>query len=451
VSESQAKLADSHEQRIFRAPIVPHVWWLIGVAILAATWWLATRGGEARRFWLAYVHNFAFVLSLSWGALYFVLLHHVTRSGWSVVVRRLAELMAGNALLLAVLFVPIAINVANGSGTLYPWARPLSALNELTQVNANEQINVGEQTNTNKHIDGFHADAKLLNVEKLIAKRAYLNPTFFIMRWIIYFAVWIGLGSYYLRTSLKQDHMDDDIEANIAATLRMQQLSGPALVAYAVTLTAASFDLLMSLDPQWFSTIFGVYVFSGAAIGIYAVMIVYWVSLQRGGYLTVSVNAEHYHDLGKWLFAFVFFWGYIAFSQYLLIWYGNIPEETEWFGRRGCSTSEPNVWSYVIILILVAHFLVPFAALLSRGVKRRRSSLLFWAVWMLVMHWVDLYWLVMPEWSVDQLPLGVTEIGCCVGILVIYLGGLSWLANGRNLVTMGDPRLPESLAFEQTS
>ena len=445
---------------------------IAGVVVLAASYLLSrfTQDGS-RRFWLSYVHNFAFFLSLSLGALFFVVLQHLTRSGWSVVVRRPAEIVAANLLVLAAMFVPIAFIVAGGSGTVYPWAKPASAFAHLntdqdhaTTAHASAGAGVearlaayDERNVTSGHAGAAQAEDHARAHEPsaadhddhaahdaLIAKkRAYLNAPFFILRWIAYFAVWAGLGWWFWTRSMHQDASGD-----VALTHAMQRRSAPAMLLFALTVTLASFDLLMSLDPVWFSTIFGVYFFSGCAVGFFALLIVTLAGLQKGGVLTRSVTPEHYHDLGKLLFAFVFFWGYIAFSQYMLIWYGNIPEETGWFFRRGCATQAPNVWSYVIVLILLGHFLLPFVALLSRNVKRHRRLLVFWAVWMLVLHWVDLYWLVMPQLTTQYLPLGVVEIGCLAGLGAVFFAGLARLGAGRSLLAVGDPRLNESLAFE---
>ena len=177
----------------------------------------------------------------------------------------------------------------------------------------------------------------------------------------------------------------------------MQAFSPISLILYAITVTLASFDLLMSLDPHWYSTIYGVYYFSGCAVGIFATLIILSVLLQRWGLLRETITAEHYHDLGKFLFGFVFFWGYIAFSQYMLIWYANIPEETIWYGRRGTSTVDYMItltwpWGAISVALLFGHLLIPFAGLLSRHAKRRKPVLVFWAVWLLVFHWIDVSW-----------------------------------------------------------
>ena len=158
-----------------------------------------------------------------------------------------------------------------------------------------------------------------------------------------------------------------------------------------VTVTMASVDWLMSLDPHWYSTIFGVYVFSGGALAFVAALTLILLALRRAGVLAAAVTVEHYHDLGKWLFALTVFWAYIAFSQYMLIWYANLPEETIWFKHR----LEGN-WIWVSGTLLVGRFMLPFMALLSRAAKRNLKVLGFMSVWMLAMHYLDLYWMVMP-------------------------------------------------------
>jgi hypothetical protein len=178
--------------------------------------------------------------------------------------------------------------------------------------------------------------------------------------------------------------------------------------------------------------------------------------LHRLGYLTESVNNEHYHDLGKWLFGFVFFWGYIAFSQYMLLWYSSIPEETAWLAKRGATTAKmgeslgPLVdrrWTIVCLMLLFGQLLIPFAGLLSRHIKRKQATLMFWAAWVLVFHWVDLYWLVMPELN-GYLHFGLVEILCFLGVGGIFMASyLRFLAKSA-LRPTNDPRLHESLAFQ---
>jgi hypothetical protein len=194
---------------------------------------------------------------------------------------------------------------------------------------------------------------------------------------------------------------------------------------------------------------FGVYYFSGSAVAIFATLILLVSILHKFGYLTRSITVEHRHDLGKFLFTFTFFWGYIAFSQYMLIWYASIPEETAWYARRGATSNngDINVWTIVSLVLLFGNLLIPFAGLLSRHIKRNQTLLVFWAVWLLVFHWIDIYWLIMPEYD-GRLHLGLVELLCFVGIGAIYLAAVIRIALRHKLRPIADPRLVEALAFE---
>ncbi len=371
------------------------------VAVLgfAASFALGAAAGSAR-FYQAYLVNYAFFLSLSLGALFFVLIQHVTGATWSVVVRRLAETLAANLPWLGLLAVPVLL----GMRQLYPWSDPVHVAHDAL----------------------------------LTAKAPYLNPGFFIVRLAVYFLVWTWLSLYYFRRSCAQDATGD-----VAHTHGMQRLSGPGLVLFAVTVSFASFDLLMSLNPHWFSTIFGVYFFAGSAVSCFALLALWARLLQRGGLLTRAITREHYHDLGKLVFAFIVFWAYIAFSQYLLIWYANIPEETGWYLAR-----QTGGWTAVTVLLLFGHFFAPFLGLLSRYPKRQMLLLMPGALWVLLMHWVDLYWLVMPGFSPGRVPLHLLDLTLFLG-----LGGLSaslilLRLRGRSVIPERDPRLAASLEFE---
>jgi hypothetical protein len=309
-------------------PAVIRVATVLGVIGLAAGVLLIFVTDEGRpRFFHAYLVSFCYFLSLALGALFFVALQHLTRSGWSVVVRRLAEGIAATLPVLAVLCIPVLL----GMHDLYHWT----------------------------HSDAVAGDSLLQ------WKQPYLNTPFFIVRVVVYFVVWTLLAWFFLTASVRQDATGD-----VRLTLRMQAASAPAMVLYAITVTFAAFDLLMSLDPHWYSTIFGVYYFAGSVVGFFALLALVVYLLQRAGRLTRAITIEHYHDLGKLIFAFVVFWAYIAFSQYLLIWYANIPEETVWYLRR-----QSGSWAAVSLVLLFAHFVVPFVALLSRVSKRRKSLL----------------------------------------------------------------------------
>lgn len=375
-----------------------------GAAVLLVAWLVSLLEDQGTaHFFHAYLLNFCYVVSLSLGALFFVLLQHLTRAGWSVCVRRVAEMLAAALPYLGLLLVPIAVALLVGHAALYGWN-----------------------------------DAAVQAADPLIAKKvAYLNAPFFVVRSVLYFAVWSGLAWYFYRQSTRQDETGDP-----QLTVRMQRASAPAMLAFAVTVCFASFDWLMSLDPHWFSTIFGVYFFAGCAVGFLALLVVLVALVQHRGGLARDVTVEHYHDLGKLLFGFLFFWGYIAFSQYLLIWYANIPEETGWLVRR-----QSHGWQWLSLGLLFGHLLLPFLGLLSRASRRSRNVLVGWSGFLLVMHWLDLYWLVMPEFVPDAVTCGLVDVLCVLGMLSLYAAAVLQAAGARALLAARDPRLDESLAF----
>ncbi len=361
-------------------------------------------------FFRSYLLNYTFVLSLALGALFFVLLQHITKAGWSVALRRLAELIAATLPLLAVLFLPLLIPVLRGMAGVYEWADPQAAGQDRTGL--------------------------------LAHKQPYLNVPFFIARCVIYFGVWVLLARYFLRQSVAQDATGDHRH-----TLAMQWWSAPSLLLYGLTVTFFAIDALMSLNPHWFSTIWGVYFFSGCLVGFFAFLALVVCGVQRGGRLARSITVEHYHDLGKLAFAFVVFWAYIAFSQYMLIWYANIPEETVWYRPR----QDDRWWVGVSLLLLVGHFVAPFLALLSRWPKRRKGTLAVAGVWLLAMHWLDLYYIVIPRPAGHDhaaAPLHVSDVALFVGLGGLFLAGLLRLLTRYPLIPERDPRLADSLAFE---
>jgi hypothetical protein len=359
-------------------------------------------------FFRSYLMNYAYVLSLALGALFFVLLQHVVRAGWSVSIRRLAELVAATLPWLALLFLPLLIPVITGLHGVYEWASPAAV-----QADANLQW-----------------------------KSPYLNVPFFVIRCAVYFGVWILLAWYCLRQSTAQD-------ATGAArhTLRMERLSAPGLVLFAFTVSFFAIDALMSLNPRWFSTIWGVYYFSGSVVGFFALFVLLLAAVQRAGRLTHAVTKEHYHDLGKLAFGFVVFWAYIAFSQYLLIWYANIPEETVWYRPRQGDTW----WIGISLLLLFGHFVAPLLALMSRGAKRRPYLLVAAAIWLLAMHWLDLYYVVAPRPWLTGHPtaaLHATDLLLLLGLGGLFVALLVWPLGRRMLLAGRDPRLAESLSYE---
>lgn len=373
-------------------------------AVVAAFFVGLTYRDNLAYFFHSYLTQFAFFLSLSLGGLAFVLIQHVSRAGWSVTARRAAEITAANMPILAILFLPIIVPVLLGSTSLFPWTDP-------------ERV----------------AESHLLE-----HKQPYLNVPFFAVRAVVCLAAWWLIARFYFRTSVEQDRLADS-----ALTSRMERFSGPAILVFAATVTIAAIDWLMSLSPEWFSTIFGLYYFSGAIVGGIAFQILVLFLWQRRGLIGNEVTVEHYHDLGKLLFGFVIFWGYIAFSQYMLIWYANIPEETQWYLPR-----QSGPWVWVSLALLFGHLILPFLGLLARAPKRIPAVLAAWAVWLLVFHWLDVYYLVMPSLEYPTLPFGIVDVLLILGLGAIYVAGLIRIASGIAPVPQGDPRTEEALAFE---
>ena len=375
----------------------------VGVLGLAAWLFFAlTSADGSTRAWFSYLHSFCYFLSLSLGALFFVAIQHVVRATWSVVVRRIAEIIAAILPLLFILALPILIF---GTSALYEWTKEAAV----------------------------SADALLTH------KKVYLNLPFFWVRIVVYFTIWSILSLYFLKRSTDQDKSGDP-----QLTVRMMTTSAPAIAILALTLSFASIDLIMSLDAHWFSTIFGVYFFAGSFVGFLALLAVLVIILQNMGHLRKAITAEHYHDMGKLIFAFTMFWCYIAFCQYMLIWYSNIPEETGWYMRR-----QTGNWMYFSVALLFGHFFIPFAGLMQRWVKRTRVLLAFWAVWILAMHWFDQFYLIMPQFSHETVPFNpALDISALLGVGGIYIAGAAYLARGRSLIPLKDPRLADSLRFE---
>ncbi len=397
-----------------------------------------------RRFYFAYLVAYAFCLSVAVGALFFVLIQHLTRAAWSVSVRRIAEVMASTMPVLGVLAAPIIFSVLTQKGDLYRWALPYSSASpaaiKAAAAGEDEVEPTAIELDPNPQV---HEHPRMLDPLTL-QKRAFLNPWFFTIALAICFFTWTTIALWYRRQSVNQDRT-----ANPALTLKMQNAAAPALVVFGVTVSIAAWLLLMSLDPHWYSTMFAVYYFSGSVLSFFASIIIIIYMLRRTGYLSQSVTIEHFHDLGKFQFAFVFFWGYIAFSQYMLLWYANIPETTGWYSRRGATTAHGHVtgWTYLSLAILFGQFLIPFAGLLSRHVKRQPALLALWAVWLLVFHYLDLYWVVMPEYG-PGFKVHAMDLFAVIGVTALMLTGMFRFSATRPLRPTADPRLADSLAFQ---
>ncbi len=384
----------------------PRSWTVPAIAggvllLLAVVGWLV----NPPQFYFSYLVGWLFCVTVSLGAMFFVVIQHLTRSRWSVVVRRIAETLGAVMPLLAVLSIPIFV----GMHDLYHWTHA-----ELT-------------------------DPASPDYDPIIGgKTAYLNTPFFIVRAIIYFVAWSYIGTKLYSLSLRQDVTSDH-----TIPAQQRKLSAWGLAVLAVTTAFASFDFMMSTDPHWFSTIFGVYMFSGAFWVQFAAIVAITLLMQRMGVgYERTVTIEHYHDLGKFMFGFTVFWAYIAYSQYMLIWYGNIPEETMWYRHR-----LQDGWQYHSLILLVFHFIIPFIILLPRFTKRNRTVLGVMAVWFFVMQWFDLHWIVMPVLNHSG-GFHWIDFATWLGLFGIMAAVVMYRLGRHSLIPHNDPHLIESLHFE---
>ncbi|MBL0219143.1 MAG: hypothetical protein IPQ07_35395 [Myxococcales bacterium] len=398
------------------------------VSIVLTLTGTANSGHDSKwaRFFHAYVIGWSYIFTLSLGMLWLVILHYLVRGRWVTAVRRIAEAMASAFPVIFIAGLGFIIPLLAGYKDLYYWAHPDAHNHEL-----------------NHH---------------LLHKLGWLSPTFFAVRFVIYGVAFSALAGYFSKKSREQDETGDP---KISETLRIA--SAPAMILFAIVTCMVAFDVLMSIAPKWFSTIYGVAFWGSGCVASFAALALLVLFIQRSGRLKHSINAEHYHDIGKWMFAFTFFWAYTAFSQFMLQWYGNMPEETHWYKYRMFGE-----WQYVSIALLVCYWAFPFVFLLSRWTKRIVPALMFFAVWQLVFHWLDLYWNVMPsyDWQVvyhdgarivagpltgnpDLHHIGASPVDVTVWLALVGI----WIAAvGRNLtgnlIPIKDPTLPLSLAHE---
>lgn len=396
----------------------------------------AVHGDHWKRFLYSYVIGWTFIFSICVGVFWLILLHHLVRGRWATVVRRIAEAMTMAFPLVFVAGLGFVVPLVAGYKDLYYWAHPDAGLCVEKVAGVCHQY--------------LHPT--------LVHKLGWLSPEFFAVRYVIYGVVFSMMAAYFARKSRQQD---DSGDPNISDQMRIA--SGPAMIVYSLVTCAAAFDVLMSMAPKWYSTIYGVNFWGSSCVGGFAALALVVIGIQRTGRLTHSVNPEHYHDIGKWMFAFTFFWAYTAFSQFMLQWYGNMPEETVWYKYRLFGE-----WQWVSIAMLVGFWAFPFVFLMSRWTKRIVPSLVFFAVWQLVFHWLDLYWNVMPsyDWAVGhhgsmeflQGPLegnisvhhvGFTwvDVTVWIGLIGVLLAGIGRNLQG-NLIPVKDPTLGMSLGHE---
>jgi hypothetical protein len=364
-------------------------------AAVGAAGALATAGfafANPARFFQAYLVAYVWVLGVALGAFGLMCIHHLSRGGWGLMIRRVLEAATRTIPLLALAFAPIPL----GMKTLYPWA------------------------NEHGHAPGFRA--------------AYLTPTGFIARAAICFVIWTALSLTLSRMSLKQDQTGD-----LKLQKRMQSVAAGGVILHVLAMTSCAVDWLMSLTPHWASTIYGFYLIVGQIVAALAFVIVVSVFLAGRAPLAGRFRTEHFHDYGKLLLAFIMIWAYFSVSQFLIIWSGNLPEEIAWYMHRA-----NGGWKWFSLALVLLHFVLPFVLLLSRNLKRDSARLVRVAAMMMLVRWLDLQWLVAPAFSerTSFHPLDLTT--------ALALGG-AWFffftreLKSRSLLPDREPALKEAL------
>jgi hypothetical protein len=352
---------------------------------------------DVTQFLQSYLMAYMLCLGVTLGSLALGMVHQLSGGAWGVVIRRPIGAAARVLPVMTLLFLPIAL----GMNHLYVWT--------------NADLVARDEALRHKHL--------------------YLNTPFFLVRAAVYFIVWNGLSYFLNAWSLEQDRT---AEPRLAR--RMQLLSGGGLVAYGLTITFASFDWLMSLEPHWFSTIYGVLIVGGQGLSSLAFLIAALVWLSRRPPLNRIVAPAHFHDLGNLMLAFVMLWAYFAFSQYLIIWSGNLPAEISWYLHR-----LQTGWRAVGLTLILFHFSAPFVVLLSRRAKREPDLLVRIAIGVLMVRLIDLFWLIAPEFHRTGISVSWLDV-----VLPLTLGSI-WLAcfirqlRGRPLLPVHDPEFEEAL------
>lgn len=363
---------------------------VVGTAALA----LCAVGAWANppEFFHAYLTAYLFWIGIALGCLAILMLHHLVSGRWGFVVQRLLESGSRTIPLMALLFVPLFFGLRD----LFLWARP--------EAVAAQEI--------------------------LRHRQPYLNAPFFSARVVLYFAIWITLASLLSKWSLEQDRT-----AAPDLTRRLQRLSGPGLVLYGLTVTFAAFDWVMTLGPQWHSTIFGAVFMVGQGLAALCFVVVVSSRLVNRGPLTGVISPKLFQDLGNMMLAFVMLWAYMAFSQYLIIWSGNLPDEIPWYVSRMAGG-----WMWMAMFLIAFHFTVPFLLLLSRTTKRRAEILRGVALGLLVMRLVDLYFIVTPALHPGEVTIHWMDVLAPIGIGGIWLWAFLGYLRGESLLPLHDPR-----------
>jgi hypothetical protein len=378
---------------------------IIGGAAIGAIGAVATAIGfavEPTQAAFSYLTAWTFALSIAIGALVFLMMGHAIDANWTIVFQRFTEAIAGSLPALAVLFVPIAL----AAGRLYPWISPPATLDPET-------------------------------LDKLAHKAPYLNLGFWGVRAAVFLGLWIAIAELLARWGHRAAREP-------GALIRARALSAAGLPAIALTLTFAAFDWLMSLTPLWYSTIFGLLYWSGGFVAALSLVAVIARSARRVPAVAASIHGSHTGALGRMMLAFLIFWGYMEFAQGLIIWIANKPDEVPWYIARGA-----RAWGGVFALLIIAHFAAPFFALLNKPLKRRPTLLAIAGVWILVMHYVDVYWLVMPVLH-DTVSLHWLDIAAPCAVLGLATAAAAARRRNRAAIADDHPRFAIAVRYEGT-
>lgn len=372
---------------------------LMAVGLVAALVGIFTLDDHGARTWANFLLNNYYFMAISLCGVVFIAIHILGDSGWQVAIQRIPEAMSGFLPIASILMLFVIIGLIGNWHHLYHWA----------------------------HLD--HPD-KIIEM-----KKAFLNIPFFTIRSLVYMIGWL-LFAYFLR---KYSVMQDK-DGHIKYFNKSNVLAASFIAFFAVTSSTSAWDWVMSLDPHWFSTLFGWYLFSGLLVSGVAVIILITLFLKSQGYMKY-VNNEHLHDLGKYLFAFSILWAYLWFSQYMLIWYSNIPEETIYFVQR------LEDFKMVFFANLIINFAVPFLTLMTRNSKRTPYILGFVSIVVLVGHWLDYYMAVMPGSIGDLAKIGFVEVGMTIGYFGLFIYFVFRKLSKASLVPVNHPYLQESLEY----
>jgi hypothetical protein len=355
---------------------------------------------DHEQFFHSYIIGFTFWTGIAVGSLALLMLQHLTGGGWGLVIRRILEASTRTLPLIVVLVIPLII----GSHSLYEWTRP----EELAK----------------------HPVVQL--------KTPYLNLPFFTIRTVVFLASWLLLTYFLNRWSLEQDRTGDREYAK-----KMRILSGPGMVLLIFTVTFAAIDWFMSLEPEWFSTIYGFIFLAAWSLSALAFTIAVLAWLSNSEPMNQIVAPLHFHDLGKLLLALVMLWAYFAYSQFLIIWSGNLPEEIHYYVER-----IHGPWGAIIILVVLLHFAAPFLFLLSRSIKRDPRKLVIVALLVLFMRVIDLSWTLIPAFTKGHFHLSWMDVVSPIAIGGLWLGFFLWQLGKRPLVPINDPQF-ESVMEQQ--